>query len=675
MTVLPRLLILLLLIHHTASSVSQASPSPVVSTVDSTEEVEREGVMRRGGVKGLQHNTSLISHTYCALLPPAHPLSFDCLNTSSANSASVKRLLSPASSAAACSAACAAYTYRGLPCRQWTFFSPAFPLEAFRSACYGRIAEDSTSNINGTPPTTATTAATTTTATATATTPTPTPGATSGSLGLPDCSSDDECELNGRCTGHVCVCHPGWGGRFCETLGLAPTPRDAGYRRANTSSWGGSVAFDARRKKWVMLTAEIGEHCGLNLWYLLSRVILAVSDTGPAGPYAFDSVVVERLGHQPTLATNADKSQWLLFHQGAGGNCSNVPNKTHCVNGSTPGAKPDFGSHTFSSRRTGSASSPQVEEEGLGEEGVGEEGVEQVGPEGEGVEKEGAEENGLEREGLDCMATMVRSATHPSGPWSAPVEAEGLPDNPTAVVLRNGTVLLLGRGFGSSNVTGFVSTINLQRSLTGWRGPYTSDTSDTADTTDTTSDNAGGSGDGGEGGNVGGGGGERGGTGEGDGNLFPDLPAPGREDGFVWQRDDGTFHAIFHGMTRQNLTWACKGQPSSLFPGALKVLPCPEPRFHPSPWVGRHAWSRDGRTWAYSPRPAFGSTVRFTDGTSASYARRERPHLVLDDHGNPTHLVRCDSEGVWCVFGVFMRERVREREREKRERQFVCCVC
>ena len=470
------------------------------------------------------------------------------------------------------------------------------------------------------------------------------PWATSGSLGLPDCSSDDECELNGRCTGHVCVCHPGWGGRFCETLSLAPTPRDAGYRRGNTSSWGGSVAFDARRKKWIMLTAEISENCGLNLWYLLSRVVLAVSDTGPAGPYTFDSVVVERLGHQPTLATNADKSQWLLFHQGAGGNCSNVPiNKTHCVNGSTPGAKPDFGSHTFSSRRM----------------------------------KEGVEENGLEREGLDCMATMVRSATHPSGPWSAPVEAEGLPDNPTAVVLRNGTVLLLGRGFGSSNVTGFVSTINLQRSLTGWRGPYTSGTSDTsniADTTDptyttyttyTTSDNAGGSGDGGEGGNVGGGGGERGGTVGGDGNLFPDLPAPGWEDGFVWQRDDGTFHAIFHGMTRQNLTWACKGQPSSLFPGALKVLPCPEPRFHPSPWVGRHAWSRDGRTWAYSPRPAFGSTVRFTDGTSASYARRERPHLVLDDHGNPTHLVRCDSEGVCCCVCVCMCVCVCECMRER----------
>ena len=89
MTFLPRLLILLLLIHHTASSVSQASPSPVVSTVDSTEEVEREGVES----KAYQHNTSLVSHTYCALLPPAHPLSFDCLNTSSANSASVKRLL------------------------------------------------------------------------------------------------------------------------------------------------------------------------------------------------------------------------------------------------------------------------------------------------------------------------------------------------------------------------------------------------------------------------------------------------------------------------------------------------------------------------------------------------------------------------------------------------------
>ena len=125
----------------------------------------------------------------------------------------------------------------------------------------------------------------------------------------------------------------------------------------------------------------------------------------------------------------------------------------------------------------------------------------------------------------------------------------------------------------------------------------------------------------------------------GDAGIFPDLPAPGWEDGFAWRRADGTFHAIFHGMTRQNLTWACAGQPATLFPGAAKVLPCPEPRFHASPWVGRHAWSADGVTWAYSPYAAFGSDVQFTDGSIGSYARRERPHLIVDAKGNPTHLV------------------------------------
>ena len=55
--------------------------------------------------------------------------------------------------------------------------------------------------------------------------------------------------------------------------------------------------------------------------------------------------------------------------------------------------------------------------------------------------------------------------------------------------------------------------------------------------------------------------------------------------------------------------------------------------------VGRHAWSLDGITWAYSPYPAWGSEVKFTDGTRASFARRERPHLILDTEGNPMHLV------------------------------------
>jgi hypothetical protein len=43
--------------------------------------------------------------------------------------------------------------------------------------------------------------------------------------------------------------------------------------------------------------------------------------------------------------------------------------------------------------------------------------------------------------------------------------------------------------------------------------------------------------------------------------------------------------------------------------------------------------------WAYSPYAAWGSEVEYSDGAKVSFARRERPHLILDDAGFPTHLV------------------------------------
>eukprot|EP01047_Picozoa_sp_COSAG01_P013126 COSAG01_NODE_608_length_14865_cov_5.517879_7_plen_119_part_00 len=60
------------------------------------------------------------------------------------------------------------------------------------------------------------------------------------------------------------------------------------------------------------------------------------------------------------------------------------------------------------------------------------------------------------------MGTFVmRTLDHDiSGAWGPQLSAD-LPDNPTAVVLENGTTLLIGRGFGNSNATGFVSVISL----------------------------------------------------------------------------------------------------------------------------------------------------------------------------------------------------------------------
>ena len=49
--------------------------------------------------------------------------------------------------------------------------------------------------------------------------------------------------------------------------------------------------------------------------------------------------------------------------------------------------------------------------------------------------------------------------------------------------------------------------------------------------------------------------------------------------------------------------------------------------------VGGHAWSRDGLKWTYAPddEPAYSSTMRWTNGSSTTIYRRERPQpLVID---------------------------------------------
>ena len=46
-------------------------------------------------------------------------------------------------------------------------------------------------------------------------------------------------------------------------------------------------------------------------------------------------------------------------------------------------------------------------------------------------------------------------------------------------------------------------------------------------------------------------------------------------------------------------------------------------------------WSRDGVTWSEPRVGAFNTTVNFTDGTSMTCQRRERPQMLLDDQGIP----------------------------------------
>jgi hypothetical protein len=81
------------------------------------------------------------------------------------------------------------------------------------------------------------------------------------------------------------------------------------------------------------------------------------------------------------------------------------------------------------------------------------------------------------------------------------------------------------------------------------------------------------------------------------------------EDPYLYRNKRG-YHALFHGMK----------------PYAQDT------------YAGRHAFSVDGWNWTFSDLPAYNSTVHFTNGQVITFSRRERPHLLLNDQGEPTHL-------------------------------------
>lgn len=55
--------------------------------------------------------------------------------------------------------------------------------------------------------------------------------------------------------------------------------------------------------------------------------------------------------------------------------------------------------------------------------------------------------------------------------------------------------------------------------------------------------------------------------------------------------------------------------------------------------VSGHYFSRDGFTWLASPYEPFTNFVQFTNGSSMVVATRERPKLLFNSNGDPTHLV------------------------------------
>lgn len=91
------------------------------------------------------------------------------------------------------------------------------------------------------------------------------------------------------------------------------------------------------------------------------------------------------------------------------------------------------------------------------------------------------------------------------------------------------------------------------------------------------------------------------------------------EDPFLYRDSRGAFHALFHGGKQG---------------GGVLVS-------------GYHWFSHDGLQWSANSKAAFTTAINYTDGSSQRFSRRERPHLLFDKQGEPTHLFT----GLWLGLG------------------------
>ena len=190
----------------------------------------------------------------------------------------------------------------------------------------------------------------------------------------------------------------------------------------------------------------------------------------------------------------------------------------------------------------------------------------------------------------NASPTYMSYAMAPQGPWSEPQAIfpgwHGSDTNFAPLILRNGSLLALWREWGAMG-----SRIFLARAA-DWRNVSTYVQSH-------------------------------------DEIISTDLGTAGTEDPFLYMDENGAFHAIFHHMYGEGTekTW----------------------------WLdtcGGHAFSRDGLRWEYSG-VAWGNAehphlnkVTYTDGSTFSFTRRERPHLIFNRDGSPALLTNAAQYGL-----------------------------
>lgn len=491
------------------------------------------------------------------------------------------------------------------------------------------------------------------------------------------CSDAADCNLNGLCSSGTCACVAPWTGATCGALDFmrARAPDGALYRRANTSSWCASALRDDAGV-WHAIVAQMADSCGLNSWQQNSQLIHVTSSAGPEGPYSGDETLIRLpFSHNPKLSRAPDGT-YLIWHIGCGdntthrmGNCSGgvspqppppPPVRLHngcgCMaplNGTFPAWQSPFGglSPLVLGPCSGAASQWRLTGDALVSSAewpadlnidcdacavgavaklLGARGSKggAVGKATGGLVFSPANGGQLQVVGCAgmCLSNGGAGAQKPCGesaePWTPSqlhVVSCTSPDAGgwSVAPVEEGATADCGGGF-----TELLSAPSLD-------GPWTFQTAFGPNATVNP--------------------------------FFPvsvDNPAP-----FFWP--NGSVGVMFRSYTRDSAEyhssigiaraddwrgpWTLPTEP--IFKG-LEEDPfwwwqnstnSYHALFHDMGGcsaVGCHAFSPDGSKWTLSSTPAYDYAVTFTDGTTTTFSRRERPQLVFDpDTGAPTHLI------------------------------------
>lgn len=381
----------------------------------------------------------------------------------------------------------------------------------------------------------------------------------------PTCTSAAGCSYNGHCTTvGACVCSPGWSGAQCTSLRWAAD----GARRAFNDSlwtWGGSPV---RGPDGLihMFASELTNGCGI-LHYCSNSQVIHLTATDPLGPFtrravalaprpppAWDSGAV----HGPTIHALPGGGGWALYYMGTKLDW----NGTHHPNCST-GVDPQQGDRA--TRRIGVATSASLH-----------------GP--------------WTRRDEPIFAPGDRAA----GVWDW-LDVS----NPTPILFRNGSALLLYKGRGRVQARAHRSSAEEDlhcKPVPRLRTPRARSPVPHRCTPPLGHD-----------------------------ALLRGLACPQAMGVAFGPRFDGPFERLRPAapiaMPGAEDTWGWRDERT----GVLHTL---SHRGNGAAAAGAHAYSLDGVTWHQAEQPAYTGRVLWADGTSRTLARRERPQALLGGGGS-----------------------------------------